>query len=121
MRILICGGRRFSDYELLSDVIEKAVENVTEPVEIVSGHCAGADMLAERYANEHNISLTVMKPEWRKYGRAAGVIRNRQMLEYVSETSALVLAFWDGISRGTKNTIETARKMGINVIITLYR
>lgn len=119
-RILIAGGRDFADYEMLSSVVSEFLSGHVGDVEIVSGHAKGADALGERYATEHGIPLVVMKAEWGKYGKAAGVIRNRQMLDYISLATPAVFAFWDGKSHGTKHTIETSRKMGIEPTVIYY-
>ena len=86
----------------------------------MSGHARGADTLAEMYVEEKGIKIEVFPPEWKKYGKAAGPIRNKQMLECVKEFNPIVIAFWNGQSRGTKNTVLTARKMGIEPIIITY-
>lgn len=112
-RIVIAGSRGFEDYPLLKEKLDQILETEPEPVELVSGHAEGADRLAERYAAERGLAIHVVKPDWKRFGRAAGPIRNRQMLEYALQARPLVLAFWDGKSKGTKNTIETAKKLGI--------
>ena len=75
--------------------------------EIVSGGACGIDTLAETYANEHNIPLTVFLPEYEKFGRAAPIVRNKRIVEYADE----VLAFWDGVSKGTLSVIKYAQKI----------
>ena len=119
-RIVVAGSRGFTDYTLLRENLDALLGETSGDVELISGHAAGADQLAERYAQERNIPITVMRPDWKTYGRAAGPVRNKQMLDYASEGSPLVIAFWDGKSKGTKNTIDTAQKMGISIKVVLY-
>ena len=118
-RILVCGGRDFDDRNLLFEVLDGVVKG-KDDVEIVSGHAKGADTLAEEYAAENGIILSVFAPDWKKYGKAAGTMRNKDMLDYISEEEPVVVAFWNGKSKGTENSIETARKMGIEPIIISY-
>lgn len=59
--------------------------------------------------------------DWDKYGRAAGPIRNKQMLEYILEENPIVAAFWDGKSRGTKNMIDQASKADVECKIFMYK
>lgn len=122
--IIICGGRHFENYQMLKSTVDKYLENngiLYEEVEIVSGHCQGADMLGERYANEHGCSLRVFSAEWTKYGRAAGPIRNKQMVDYLTTTEkGLVVAFVSDNTRGTRNTIAQAQKLDIETIVTEY-
>ena len=114
IRFVVAGSRGFADYEMFEQSLDRMIEEAAEEeVELVSGHAEGADQMAERYAEEYAIPITVIKPDWNTYGRAAGPVRNRQMLAYAAEESPMVAAFWDGKSRGTKNTIDTARKLGI--------
>ena len=118
-RVIICGGRDFSDKGLCFDSLDLFLAGY-ETVEIVSGHASGADLLGEAYARAHGLKLSVFKADWKRYGRGAGPIRNRQMLEYAIEETALVIAFWDGKSKGTKNMIDQARKAGSEVKIVRY-
>jgi hypothetical protein len=103
MKLLVCGSRSFSDYETLSYAID-----AIPATEIIHGGAFGADSLAHRYAEQRKIPVTVIKPDWDRYGKAAGPMRNRQMVDMCDQ----VLAFWDAKSRGTKSTIEYARKIG---------
>lgn len=108
MKLLVCGSRSFDNYEALSYALDAI------PVtEIIHGGAKGADTLAAQYAQRRHIPATVVKPDWTRHGKAAGPIRNRQMVDMCSE----VLAFWDGKSRGTKSTIDYARKAGKRVRI----
>ena len=118
-RVIICGGRDFSDTGLCFDSLDLCLAGY-EAVEIVSGHASGADLLGEAYARAHGLKLSVFKADWKQYGRGAGPVRNRQMLEYAMEETALVIAFWDGESKGTKNMIDQARKAGSEVKIVRY-
>jgi hypothetical protein len=79
-------------------------ENVPPGVsEIISGGASGADKLAERYAEEQDLPMTVIRPDYKTYDRAAPLIRNSQI---VAE-SDFTLVLWDGKSRGSLNVIMT--------------
>lgn len=78
--------------------------NVTE---IISGGAKGVDTCAAAYARSHGIRLTEFLPQYEKYGRSAPLKRNLQIIE----AADLVLAFWDGTSRGTKFVIEQCRRI----------
>jgi len=80
---------------------------------IVSGGAYGADALAERFAREKGIPTIIFKPDWDKYGKSAGFKRN---ILIVNEAD-VVVAFWDGFSKGTKNSIELAEKSKKPVIV----
>lgn len=116
-RVIIAGGRYFSDYELLKEKCDEFLQDKTyEEIVIISGHASGADSLGERYAQEKGFKIETYPADWKKYGRAAGPIRNEQMANIAN---ALV-AFWDGKSKGTKSMISLAKKKGLQVFVALY-
>jgi predicted Rossmann fold nucleotide-binding protein DprA/Smf involved in DNA uptake len=100
-KVAVIGSRGFSDYELLSESLSKL-----NPKLIVSGGAKGADTLAEKYANEHGLDMVVYKPDYKKFGRGAPLKRNHTIVD----NAEVLVAFWDGKSRGTKYTIDLANK-----------
>ena len=76
--------------------------------EIVSGGAMGVDACAATYAKEHGIRLTVFLPQYRRYGRAAPILRNKEIVDYADK----VIAFWNGSSKGTASVIQYAQKTG---------
>jgi len=117
MKIAIIGSRTFLDYELLSDTIKKYLsENNLIIKSVVSGGAKGADTLAEKFALENTIEMIVFKPDWKRFGKRAGFMRNTLIIE----NSDVVFAFWDGKSSGTKDSIEKAKSLNKKVIITHY-
>ena len=85
----------------------------TETSEIVSGGARGVDTSAREYANAHGIKLTEFLPEYDKYGKGAPLKRNITIIEHAD----LVLAFWDGESRGTRYVIDNCKKRNIPVSV----
>jgi hypothetical protein len=81
---------------------------------IISGGAIGADTLAVRFAAEAHIRSLVLRPDWRRLGRSAGLKRNTEIVNKAS----WVIAFWDGSSRGTADTIAKAKHQGkkLNVV-----
>lgn len=123
MKVLVCGGRHFSNYSILSNVLDDCLankNNYNEEIEIVSGGCKGADSLAEKYAEENNIAIKVFPANWTKYGRAAGPIRNKEMIDYVKNYNSLVVAFISKDSVGTKNTVKLAKANNIPAVEVPY-
>ena len=106
MKIAIIGSRGLH----VNDLEKYLPENVTE---IVSGGARGIDSDARAYAQAHGIPLKEFLPEYEKYGRSAPLKRNLLIIEY----DDVVLAFWDGQSRGTKYVIDRCRKIGAEVRI----
>lgn len=118
-RIIVCGTRNFNNSELLYSTLDNIITN-GKATEIISGGCRGADKIGEEYAQTHKLTLKRFPADWEKYGRAAGPIRNRQMLDYALEENAIIVAFWDGKSRGTLNMITTAKKQNATVYVVKY-
>lgn len=103
MKVIVAGSRDFTDYDKVKEILNKE-ENITE---IVCGGAKGADTLGEYWAKENNIPIKYFIPDWNRYDRSAGPIRNREMSLYADK----LIAFWDGKSRGTKNMIENMKKL----------
>ena len=116
-RIIVAGSRTFNDYKALKRVLDHYIVGVNEAVTIISGGARGADALAERYAWERCIPFECYPANWKKYGLAAGPIRNEQM----AANGDALIAFWDGKSRGTKHMIETATRRGLAVLVVYYK
>ncbi len=110
--IAVIGSRNFNDYDKL-----KVVLNKFDIDKMVSGGAKGADLLAERYATEYNIPTIIHKPDWKKYGRCAGFVRNKLIIE----DADIVVAFWDGRSKGTKNSIDIAKKLNKDCYVILTK
>ena len=113
MRIAIVGSRSFNDWEYMKQIMTWVT--VPYPVwdidAIISGGAKGADTLAERVAHELGLRLIVHRAEWDKYGKSAGYRRNKLIVDDAN----LILAFWDGESKGTAHTIKLAEEAGKTV------
>jgi hypothetical protein len=107
MRVLVCGGRDYSDWDVFCNVLD-----YHQPDEIISGMARGADMLAATYARRFKIPLLEFPADWNKHGRAAGPIRNQQMLD--EGRPDMVIAFPGG--RGTADMVSRAKKAGVRVV-----
>ena len=114
-KVIVCGSRSISDKQYIFEALDKLLKDYDD-VEIISGHARGVDTIAEAYAKERAIPLVVFSADWEQYGRAAGPIRNKEMLQFAMSAEPLVISFWDGKSRGTKNMMLLALKAGIAVL-----
>lgn len=114
-RTVICKSRDFSDYHVAMEYIFECLEKEGNPSEIVvlSGGCRGSDSLGEFFAKKYGYTVEKHNANWKKYGRAAGPIRNREM----AMRADIVICFWDGNSRGTKTMIDYAEKENKKVYI----
>ena len=112
MRVLVCGGRDFNNQDLLADTLIGLLGQCkTEDVIFISGRARGADKLGEQFAKANNCKLLVFPADWNKFGKAAGYIRNQQMID--EGKPDLVVAFPGG--RGTADMVRRAKKHGIEV------
>lgn len=108
MKVLVCGSRHFNDFGLLENVLKDLDITV-----LIEGEARGADLLARRYAEGRGIPVNAFPALWDKHGKAAGPIRNTQML--AEGKPDLVVAFRGPNSRGTKHMIEISQKAGVPV------
>ena len=113
MKLAVVGGRDFNSFELLRSTLDKIKHKIDM---ICSGGATGADELAEKYAEENKIPIKIFLPQWDKFGKKAGPLRNKQIVDF----SDCCVAFWDGKSRGTLSTINMCRKSGTPLKICKY-
>ena len=112
VKLAIVGSRKFDNYGCLENEIF-ARFNLNEIESIVSGGATGADSLAADFSRKFNIPLVEFLPDWKKYGRAAGNVRNTRIVE----NSTCMIAFLKGKSIGTLDSIAKAQKKGLNIFI----
>lgn len=117
MRILVCGGRKYDDYQVLSEAIDATIYQryesyPYEKVTIINGGAKGADNLAQMFAVARGCSWYVFNANWKRDGKAAGPIRNQRMLD--EGKPDIVLAFEGG--KGTADMVRRAKKTNVRVI-----
>ena len=114
-RVLVCGSRDWDNYELLVENLDSALDRYgplhAKPV-LMNGGARGADSHATAYARARGIECRVFHPDWKTYGRRAGLLRNEDM---ISQGPRLVVAFYKHRerSRGAAHTVKLAREAGI--------
>lgn len=99
MKVAVIGSRSITDIE-----IDRFIPPDTDL--IISGGAIGVDTLAERYADKKGIEKLILHPEYELYGRSAPLIRDKLIVDHAD----LVVAIWDGESRGTEFTISYAKR-----------
>ncbi len=111
-RIVIAGSRYFNDYALFCAVVNKCICRIKNKYELIilSGHCCGTDLMAERYARENDLKLEIFPADWQRFGRSAGPKRNKQMVDIAD----YAIAFSSG-GRGTASLINIAQQKGIPI------
>lgn len=84
--------------------------------QILTGGANGVDVLAEKWARQHGIEVLIYKPQYEVYGgKYAPIQRDKDLVN----ASDIVIAFWDGKSKGTKFTIDYARELGVPTVVHL--
>lgn len=118
MKLAIIGSRNFDDYPRLCATMDRYFGKGQEPkvTEIISGGARGADSLGACWARDNQVKLTEFLPDWEKYGKAAGFIRNEEIIK----NSNVVLAFWDSKSKGTGNSLAIAKRLGRTTLIVYF-
>ncbi len=108
-KVAIVGSRQFG--ERAAEVRQQIADYIAELPrgdEIVTGGALGADAWAEFFAKRDSRPVHVFPADWQRYGRRAGAVRNKQIVDAADR----VVAFWDGKSPGTKITIDMATRAG---------
>ena len=118
MKIVIAGSRNFNNYDFLENKINELIKNKQIDItEIVSGKAKGADFLGEKYASLNNISIKEFPANWNLYGKKAGFLRNQEMGNYAD----VLIAFWDGNSKGTKHMIDYMKSLKKQVFVFNFK
>lgn len=113
MRILVCGGRKFDDYKLLESTLDRLWgPHYLDPPTIIQGGATGADSLAKMYAIDCDLVYEEYRADWYKHGKAAGPIRNQNMLDFGNPD--VVVAFPGGA--GTADMVKRAKKAKVKVV-----
>jgi hypothetical protein len=107
-RIAITGGRDFRNETLVNWAFRELGIGYGDMV--VHGACRGADLICAKVAQLYGAETEAHPADWKKYGKAAGPVRNREMLESGID---LLIAFPG--CRGTLNAVMTARNIGVPV------
>jgi predicted Rossmann fold nucleotide-binding protein DprA/Smf involved in DNA uptake len=111
MKIAVVGSRSIDNYSILKSILDQYTFT-----QIISGGAKGIDTLAERYSEELGLMKPlVILPDWKRYNRGAGAVRNREIVD----TADFVVAIWDGDSKGTKISINYAKKINKPIFIWL--
>lgn len=131
MKVLVTGSRGWDDEQIIHLMLDGIVKRQvalgrTDQVIIVHGDAVGADTMAENWVKKmrKNPFISVdshrhpVSPEdWKKYGKAAGHIRNHKMAD--EEEPNVAFAFWDGKSPGTKGMISYLLSKGIKTFVMM--
>lgn len=114
MRVAIVGTRHYTNYkEFLGFLDAMAAKENVAITHVVSGGARGVDSLAERFAKQFAIPITIYPAKWHIYGKQAGMIRNNQIVDDCD----IVFAFPSPASKGTKYTIDLAIAKGKPVLV----
>lgn len=110
VRTIIAGSRALTDPALVEEAVKASGFEVTT---VISGTAKGIDQLGERWAEARGLPVERFPADWDTHGKAAGRLRNREMIE-VAEA---LVAIWDSVSRGTEDCIAEARRRGLKVFV----
>lgn len=110
MKYGIVGSRDFNNLPMVGKWMRA---NLKPGDIVVSGGARGVDSEAACVADEMGLVCIVYEADWNSYGKRAGFVRN----ELIVDQADVIVAFWDGVSKGTKHTIDLAKKAGKRVLL----
>lgn len=115
MKLAIIGSRNFTDYKVAVDKLSVFID-FGKVKQIISGGARGADAIAKSIASNFNIDYLEFPAKWDLYGKQAGMIRNKSIIDACD----YVAAFWDGKSTGTANSLSLAKKQKKSTIVIYF-
>ena len=115
MKLIVTGGRDYNNYELVDKVLTQVYNEMfpNQIVAVVQGNAKGADALGKRWALANNIPCEEFDADWQRYGKAAGVMRNQEMLD--ESQPCVVVAFPGG--RGTFDMMRRTKQAGVELSV----
>lgn len=124
-KVVICGSRTASEQadHLENPLVHEVYMLLSNKYDgigctIISGGAKGADTFAKNFAKAYDTAFIEILPDWETHGKKAGYLRNIEMLD--QDGVSMVIAIWDGKSKGTKHTIDCASARGINTHILFF-
>lgn len=115
MKILVCGDRKWNDDVIIYRVL-MLIHGVDNKATIITGGAEGADSIAHSLAKSMGFGTTEVRADWKRYGRSAGPIRNRAMLDLSPDAVVAFHGFLPN-SKGTRDCVEEAQRRGIPVFV----
>ena len=118
MKLIVAGGRDFTDANLMIAELQKLVNsgNIPECPELVCGMAYGADLTAYSLWSGAGMVIHKFPADWARLGKSAGYKRNQEMGEFADAA----VCFWDGNSKGTKHMIDIMNKLNKPVYVVRY-
>ncbi len=113
VKLIVSGLRTYGKKDTVCAEITNYISEIGSVKEIVTGGSSGVEQIAQQYADENDIKQKEIVPDWQSYINAAGLIRDTQLAEY--GTHLLVLS--NGVSKGSNNLIEEAKKRNLTIKI----
>jgi len=113
MKLAIVGSRHYKEFDKFRLTVHEFIQKHGKPEEIISGGAKGVDTMAEEYAKMYAYPIKIFEAHWNVYGKAAGPIRNKHIVDRADH----ILAFLAKGSKGTANTIAQARMVDVPVTI----
>ncbi len=107
MKVIIAGSRDITDKKLVADAV-RSFQRIGMITEIVCGEARGVDAIGKQIAEAMKVPVKSFPADWDHYGKRAGYIRNKEMAMY----GDVLVAVWDGQSRGTRMMIEIMNEVG---------
>ena len=113
-KVIVAGSRTITDSKSINEILERYCYS---DVEIVSGGAQGVDKIGEDYGNVWSLPVKIFPADWKQHDKAAGPIRNEEMAQYAD----VLVAFWDGKSKGTRDMINRALNHNLEVHVYIMK
>lgn len=121
MKLLVCGSRSIKKKKFVYECIDHCIEDCKrfqdfETTELIEGEAPGVDKITRIYGEKRGLPVIPMEADWKQYGKGAGKIRNKEMVDLCDKG----IAIWDGKSKGTEHTISLLKEQDKLLKICYY-
>ncbi len=116
--IAVVGSRKFTDAKILEDILNEVIGIEGTPSKIISGGAIGADSMAYDWAVRNNIETLIFKPRYTDFPpKTRRWVAPKERNTTIVDNSDVIVAFWDMISSGTKDTLDKSVKKGKKIYV----
>lgn len=119
-RLVVCGTRTFDNVLFVRKKLNELTTKLGKLV-VVVGDADGPDFIAEKWALLKGFAVVKFRADWSKFSKSAGPRRNAEMIGYAKCHKSYFIAFWDGVSDGTGDCIDRARRVGLKIRVVKVR
>lgn len=91
INLAIVGSRYYNDYNEFSNHLETLIKEIGMPNKIIAGGASGTDTMAKKFALSKKIKFIEYLPDWKKFSKSVGLIRNQYIIDDATHLISIFL------------------------------